>query len=44
MLFCTAELFVLFWQVAEIKKLVDRELGYIVEGSLATHSKVGSSP
>jgi len=28
--------------VAEIKKLVDRELGYIVEGSLSSHSKVGT--
>jgi len=26
--------------VEEIKKLVDRELGYIVEGSLSSHSKV----
>jgi len=26
--------------VAEIKKLVDKELGYIVEGSLTSHSKV----
>jgi len=27
--------------VAEIKKLVDKELGYIVEGSLSSHYKVG---
>jgi len=28
-------------KVAEIKKLVDKELGYIVEGSLSSHYKVG---
>jgi len=28
--------------VSEIKKLVDKELGYVVEGSLSSHSKVGN--
>jgi len=28
------------WKVAEIKKLVDKELGYIVEGPLSSHFKV----